>query len=669
MKKELRLQNHFMILFIVSIIMLGSQVFAAEPAIDYEPNNSPETSYEVYNNSEVVSTISSKSDVDYYKFNISGTADISISLTSPQGLDYDIKLYNENYKEVAASKLPGESVDLINKSSLSAGMYSIKVYSFKKTYSDVPYNLTIKINDSNAASKSNTGISEANNINTTMANALEINNNTSFKAKVSRLNENRYYKFILGNVSDVDISMIPPKSTDLDIKLYDSWGLEAGSSTNKDGAEAISKRSLLPGTYYLKVYGHNYAFSSDTFLLNLKSAKSALKSSNTGADGIDIVGYSSAIKESTPITQTSKNVPKALLLYVGQDLPPFTDEDLKKMLIDDPVNTKEFFIVDNGAQYNTYMDSFGEILDIVTPTKIDLLTKDKIDSTGILSSIKEDYKKFYNKINRSNSLDYFSNEVFDLALRLIKTDPGVKITIAIPGTEFHALSEEFIEPVKNILIKGIKERLDKENPEYWKNNIRGYYFSTEGLPYYYTWFNPDKTIDFSNSIVKTMLSFSNEIHQVYNKEFIWIPYYGNSLKSKDYYNKDQAVRIGYIANRTNLFDYIIIQPSYYFKADQKNIPFVQNSSKSNMVLDIYNDIVGGIKNSKTLVGAEMEIDARYNTIGDNKYIGYQERYSEYVKAFSSLSKETPIAFYAGTRDEFFTEDVYEAVKSFFKTIK
>ncbi|HOV28016.1 MAG TPA: hypothetical protein PK566_16880 [Pseudobacteroides sp.] len=658
------------LLLMISVIAMGSQASAAEPLFDYEPNDSPDTAYEVYNNSEVISTISTKSDVDYYKFYVRGTAEIVISLTSPKGLDYDIKLYNENYKEIAGSKQPMGETDTIYKNSLSAGTYSIKVYSFKKTYSDSPYNLSIKINDSNIPDKPYAGISEANNVNTTMANALEVNKNTSFRARVSAMNESRYYKFTLENVSDVDISMIPPKGTDLDIKLYNWYGLEVGSSTNKDGSESIREKRLYPGTYYLKVYGHNYAFSSDTFEIYIKSEKSPLKPNNSESGNKEIVDDSSVVKEAAPISQTSKSAPKALLLYVGLDLPHFTTPDIKKMLIDDPINTKEFIILDNGAQYNTYLDSNGELVDIVTPEKIDALTKDKVDSTGLLDSIKQDYKNLYNKLNRNRSLNFFANDVFDLALKLIRVDPEVKITIAIPGTEFHALSEEFIEPVKEILIRKLKERFDEVNPDYWKNNIRGYYFSTEGVPYYYTWFNPNKTIDFGNPIVKTMISFSNEIHQVFNKEFIWIPYYGSSLKKDYYYNKDQAVRIGYIANRTNIFDYVIVQPSYYFKADHKNnISLVQNSSKSNMVLDINNDIVGGIKTSKTLIGAEMEIDSRYNTMSGYTYNGYKNRYSEYVKAFSALDKETPIAFYAGNKDEIFTDEVYQAIKSFFGSIK
>jgi hypothetical protein len=656
-------------LFLMTLIILFSSHAFAELAFDYEPNNSPDSAYVINNDSEILSTISNSSDIDYYQFFINGPIDTVINLTSPQGMDYDIKLFDENYKEIAGSELPAENVDTINKNSLPTGTYFIKVYSFKKKYSDVPYKLSFKINDFYGENKTGySGIPEADMKNTTMANALEINSDIVFRAKVNRLNENRYYKFKVNNVFDVDILMTPPKGVDLDIRLYNSKGLEAGSSTNKDGIEKILKKRLLPDTYYLKVYGHNFAFSSETFEVSLKSVKVV---SGTGKAG-EGTGNSSVIKESAlKKPQAAGGTPRALLLYVGPELPAFSDEDIKKMLIDDPINTKEFIISDNGAQFNTYIDSSGDLIDIVTPEEINALTKDKIDSTGKLESIKEDYTKLYNRISKSNSLDYFSNEVVDLALRLIKTDPDVKLSIAIPGTEFHSMIEEFIEPVKEILIKGIKERLDTENPDYWEKNIRGFYFSTECIPYYYTWFKPDKAIDFNNPIVKTMVSLSNEIHQVYNKEFMWIPYYGTTLNMKEFYNKDQFVRIGYIANRTNLFDYIIIQPTYYFKSSSKNIPYVQSSSKSNMVLDVNDDIVGGIKSSKTLIGAEMEIDSNYNTVIGKEDVSkaYQERYSDYVKAFSAVKKETPVAFYAGSRDELFVDAVYNAVKSFFGNVK
>jgi len=642
------------LVLIVSILLSSYQVFA-EMAFDYEPNNSPDDAFVINGDSNIMSTISGSNDIDYYKFYVNGVVDTNISLTSPQGLDYDIKLYDADFNEIASSELPAGNSDIITKKLLTTGMYSIKVYCFSHKYSTSPYTLSMKSIDVKGNNKTGyKGISESDIKNTTMSNALEVNNNTLFRAKVSSLNESRYYKLAFDNPFDLDISMTPPKDVDLDIKLYNSSGIEMGSSTNKNEMERISKSNLLPGTYYLKVYGNYFEFSSNTYEVQIKSLRVGL--SNT-----EIV-----VDDSVP--RVNGSLPQALLLYVGPGQPKFTDKDIRKMLIDDPINTKEFVITENGAQYNTYINSEGRLADIVTPEKINALTLDKIDSTGKLDLIKSDYLDFYKNAERKNSLDYFSDEAVDLALRLIKTDSSVKIYIAIPSVDFHALTDEYIEPVKEKLMKGIKEKLDKVDPNYWKKNIEGFYFSTEGIPYYYSWFKPDKTIDFNNPIVKTMSSLSNEIHQVYNKKFIWIPYYGGSLDMEEYYNKDPLVRIGYIANRTDIFDYVILQASYYFYSDSKNIPFVEASVENNVVLDTEQGIIGGIKSSKTIIGPEMEIDKNIAPVsgkeGDTK--AYQERYQEYVKAFKETKPKYPVAFYAGSRDDIFNEAVYNAVKSFFE---
>jgi hypothetical protein len=550
--------------------------------------------------------------------------------------------------------------DVITKYSLATGMYFIKVYCFNKKPSDLPYTLSTKITDIAGTNiPSRAGISEANKKNTTMGNALEIAANACFKAKISKYNENRYFKFNINEISDVDISMTPPKGADFDIKVYNFSGLEVGRSTNKEGSEKISK-TLLPGTYFLKVYGYGYASSSNTYEVTVKSIKA-----DTAAN-IDNNGSNNDNSDSS--SQTLTAAPRALLLYIGQDLSAFTDEDLKKLLIDDPINTKDFIITDNGPQYNTYFNKEGNLVDIVTPEIINAMTIDMIDSTGKLDQIKADYLGFYKMASRSNSLDYFASQAADLATRLIKTDPKVKLTIAIPTIKMLALSDFYIEPVKEKIIEGIKTRLDLVDPNYWKENIKGFYYSTEEIPYYYTWFKPDKTINFDNPVVKTMLSFSNEIHQVYNKEFMWIPYYGNGLGVDNYYNKEQFVRIGYIANRTNIFDYIFIQPSYYFNSKSENIPYVKASSELNAVVDKNYEIVSGIKSSKTLIGPEMEIDINYDVTAV-KDTASRDRYNQYVKAFSSVKSNTPVAFYAGPREDIFDDAIYNEVKRFFKSIQ
>lgn len=647
------------IVLIATTILLSSKVFAG-PVFDYEPNDSPYTAYELKGDSTLMSTISDSNDVDFYNFNVNGSVDTVITLMSPKNADYDLKLFDENYNEIGSSSLSLNEDDVITKNSLATGKYFIKVYCFNKKPSGLPYTLSTKITDIAGTNlPGHAGISEAYKKNTTLDNALEIAANMCFKAKIGKYNEKRYYKFNINEVSNVDISMTPPKGADFDIKLYNLSGLEVGRSTNKEGDEKISKR-LLPGTYFLKVYGYGYAFSSNTYEVAVKSIKadsSVKKDNDLGNNEI-----------SDSNSQTSTDAPRALLLYVGQGLPVFTDEDLKKLLIDDPINTKEFIITDNGPQYNTYFDKEGKAVDIVTPEIINAMNIDMIDSTGKLDQIKTDYLKFYQNASRDNSLDYFASQAADLAVRLIKTDPEVKLTISIPLIKMLALSDLYIEPVKEKIIEGIKTRLDLVDPNYWKDNIKGFYYSTEEIPYYYTWFKPDKTINFDNPVVKTMLSLSNEIHQVYNKKLMWIPYYGNGLGVENYYNKDQFVRIGYIANRTNIFDYVFIQPSYYFKAESANIPYVKASTEINAVVDKNYEIVSGIKSSKTLIGPEMEIDIGYDT-SVVKDTTYRDRYNQYVKAFSSVKSNTPVAFYAGSRDDIFNNVVYNEVKRLFKSIQ
>ncbi len=654
------MKKSFLILILLVSTLLGAPVFA-ETVFDYEPNNSPDTAYILNGDSSLMSTLSDCNDVDFYDFNVNGTVGVEITLTSPENADYDIKLFDKNYKEIARSILPSNNTDIMSKDSLATGMYSIKVYCLNRKTSSLPYNLEVKINYISGTNKtSNAGQSEANKKNITMDNALEINNNVSLDAKISSMNESRYYKFKLYNHSDLDISMLPPKDVDLDMRLYNSSGLEVGSSTKNAGSESISKSNLLPGTYYLKVYGYNYAFSSDTYKLTVQS--------NINKSGKVVTKPKKTIPSAS---QTPTGAPRALLLYVGRGLPEFSDEDLKKLLIDDPVNTREFIITDNGLEYNTFSDPLGYPVEIVTPDMINSLTADKIDSTGNLDQIKNDYLNFYKKASSKNSLDYFAEVATDLALRLIETDSNVKLSISIPWTNFNVFAYEFVEPVKEKLLKGIKEKLDSVNPDYWKKNIRGFYYSTEGIPYYYTWFKPDKSIDYDNPQVKAMVSLSNEIHQVYGKEFFWIPYYGNTLGVDKFYNKEQFVRIGYIANRTNIFDCVFIQPSYYFNPKSENIPYIKNSCEINAVVDLNGEIIGGVKTSKTLIGPEMEIDSKYNAAPGKEDVAsaYQKRYAQYANAFSNVKSNTPVAFYAGSRDELFVDAVYNAVKSFFKSIQ
>lgn len=62
---------------------------------------------------------------------------------------------------------------------------------------------------------------------------------------------------------------------------------------------------------------------------------------------------------------------------------------------------------------------------------------------------------------------------------------------------------------------------------------------------------------------------------------MWCPYYGYGQ-----YRANIAYNLGVIANRTNIFDVICIQPeTYYHDAPDANVDLVYESAHSNEVVD------------------------------------------------------------------------------------
>lgn len=63
-----------------------------------------------------------------------------------------------------------------------------------------------------------------------------------------------------------------------------------------------------------------------------------------------------------------------------------------------------------------------------------------------------------------------------------------------------------------------------------------------------------------------MDAMSDLVKGSYGKEFLWMPYMemipGVGLDKND-------VRVGYVANRSTIFDYILLQPGYYFHGNEK----------------------------------------------------------------------------------------------------
>jgi len=132
--------------------------------------------------------------------------------------------------------------------------------------------------------------------------------------------------------------------------------------------------------------------------------------------------------------------------------------------------------------------------------------------------------------------------------------------------------------------------------------------------------------------VAMMNTVASYVHNTLGKKMLWIPYYGYGSNYNATINS-----IGYVANKTNIFDYVLLQPHYYFQESAdilKNVEAIRESAYLNKVVGRKSSsgtfsVIGGTKTSNTKIGVEMEIDKRH------EFADYAARYDVYAKCFSN----------------------------------
>jgi SH3 domain protein len=423
------------------------------------------------------------------------------------------------------------------------------------------------------------------------------------------------------------------------------------------------------------------------------------------------------------LTVAPPKPPKAVLLYTGSytdtaKYPEFTTSDVNALLGKDSggLNTKEFIITDGGVGYNHYMEN-GQKKEVITLASINAMTT---AHTSAVSQIKPEYVTLYNDRfkNAQLSLNDFVNDSISLANKLIQADSEVQIWFTFPNMHFISLAQNYVEPYRAQVFEAIKSKMSIKD---WNRNVRGFYMGTESIVQWYTSFNKTNTTanisnDFGNSVVTAMRGLSDTVRGA-GKEMIWIPYYG-------YPDTEDAIRVGWVANKTDIFDYIVIQPNTYF-ADEvyakkgtltfgaANMGLVSLSVKNKQVYDRNTVVIGGGRTSNTKIGMEMEIDqyimydvsalqsdwlsSDYWSIGSTgsyprKYYwtddkdnngniildGYRkfvnskrEWYYQYETANNGNKTTVPVVYYAGAKDSLLranhsgTKEVAEVIKNFF----
>jgi len=326
---------------------------------------------------------------------------------------------------------------------------------------------------------------------------------------------------------------------------------------------------------------------------------------------------------------------KGVLLYVGywgynggKYYTP-TDDELRKLL-----DTTDEVLLIPISTYNSYTDKEGTVRQVITNEVIDNLTVDMIGDPNRYDIIKSEYfSSAEPRIKANYHIQDYVDDAVSLANRLVAINPKVRLWFSVPSAEcLHALTHLF----SDAWVSGVDAIKNTLSAEIWENNVQGIYYAGEDIVTSgYTKFDYDRPEDnFNNPIVASMRAVSDAVH-AYGKNMLWIPYYHEAAPS--------SKNLGYVVNRTDIFDTVIIQPSFFFNpARTEEIRIISESMEKQAVVDINGNIIGGEKTSKTLIGFEMEIDSQYF---DQE--GYPERYKAYEDGFGKFLGKCPTAYYAG----------------------
>lgn len=176
------------------------------------------------------------------------------------------------------------------------------------------------------------------------------------------------------------------------------------------------------------------------------------------------------------------------------------------------------------------------------------------------------------------------------------------------------------------------------------SSITGIYMNAESI-----WGTVDYANLITNPTIKLFNNLAYDVHVTFGKKFMWVPYY--TVKEADAATK--VKNIGYVANKTNIFDYILIQPQYYFngtsgcEAPLSNLDGVYYSVTKQAVT--YRDgtlVVAKSSGATAQIGVQMEIDG--NTMVNS---AFSSRYNAYVSKFSPFVNNYPLSFYMGAKGD------------------
>lgn len=295
----------------------------------------------------------------------------------------------------------------------------------------------------------------------------------------------------------------------------------------------------------------------------------------------------------------------------------------------------------------------------------------------------------------NTALNEYLDEMTTLARRVIAlTGKTIWLGFPAPPTPTSTITiaeyDHYADQYLNIA-QLVKERMDAGNTNYYYTYVQGFYMNDEHVRrknFTYGTDTDDKygvNTDVNNLLQHPQIFMYNKVSQGLMssthgwKKLLWCPFAGRGA------NYDTTmIDIAYIANTTDIFDTVLIQPSHYFHGHEdpnifKNLDLVKNSMNRQEVLrrtaDGRTDVRVVAKTSSTIIGCQMEIDERYfnPALEDpkNTQSGYISRYADYISTFSgsniTSSKNRVFSYYCDKKNTYW-EKTQDKVNEFFDTL-
>ena len=221
---------------------------------NYEANETLAAAASIATNTAVSAGIGTSTDVDWYKFTLTGTSNLTITLTNLPA-DYDLIFYNSAGTEISRSENGSTTSETITSANAAAGTYYVKVLGYNGAFStSTCYSLNVGATAVSSTCPSTYDVST----NGTTSGAAQIPLNTDIKGLISPSADLDHYKFVIttGGTITITLTTLP---ADYDLRLYNSAGTQVAISQNSGTASESIAYTAAAGTYYARVYGYNNA--------------------------------------------------------------------------------------------------------------------------------------------------------------------------------------------------------------------------------------------------------------------------------------------------------------------------------------------------------------------------------------------------------------------------